>query len=118
MSSLRIANEFTEDLRTRNTAKILFSKARMMAGKINEVSFDFAGVHFISRAFADQFVKELFVLENEDGIKVTLENIDFPIQEILKEVRITQSDRRISQTHIQNVKFESVDAMRDFMFAW
>lgn len=118
MSEIKIASEFASNLRLRNTARLLFQKIRREAGNGGEIILNFSDVSFMSRAFADQFVKELITLESEGKVKVALGNIPFPIQQLLKTVQITQSERKVLQSNIRTMHFDSVEAMRDFMFAW
>lgn len=80
----------TETLDTRDQAMQLFDSLHGYCPQCSEIIFDFAGIEFMSRSFADQFHKERMKFQEEKNVKVFIENENSQIHDILNAVCKTQ----------------------------
>jgi len=79
---------------------------------------DFLSVTFISRAFADELFKSTQLIKSKSSKSIIFSNLSFSVLKVLEAVEKTQTVRLVTESKIKNYRFESVEAMRDFMFSW
>ncbi|HRH36026.1 MAG TPA: hypothetical protein PKY12_13260 [Catalimonadaceae bacterium] len=118
MKSIDIHILFGSDLRFRTTADRMLEQLKEVLQAADEVEINFQSVSFMSRAFADQFVKGINLLKSEKGKAVIFANVSYSVLQMMESVQKTQTNRMVPESKIRNYHFASVEDMRDFMFSW
>jgi|SRR6218665_210883 len=83
----------------------------------NNVELDFSRVEFMSRSFADQFVKEQLQLQKGPGVFIQVINANEEIIKILGIVTKTQNKTDREFTVIPVYKFSNSQLLSDYLFA-
>lgn len=115
---ISLLNWLNPSLDTREAATRLFEMLRTSHPPCSEIEFDFSGILFMSRSFADQFHKERMAFQADTNSLIVLKNAAYDFIQTLEVVARTQTSRRkVSATH-QVLTFSKLGAMQDYMFAW
>lgn len=97
---IKICSLFGQTLDSREAATLIFDKSKAF----NSLHIDFSEVNFMSRSFADQFVKESCTAKQK-GIEIGLENLSESLKAILSAVEKTQKGHRKEWCNIPTVTF-------------
>ncbi|SEL41246.1 STAS-like domain-containing protein [Parapedobacter koreensis] len=82
-----------------------------------QIVLDFSGIEFISRSFADQLYKELY-LHDKDSFDIVIKNADAGIIRMMDSVSKTQTKRRaVKKTH-QVASYNDLKQMESFVMSW
>jgi hypothetical protein len=82
----------------------------------NNVELDFTDVEFMSRSFADQFIKEQFQIQKEFNISIQIINANEEIIKILSIVSRTQDKKDREFFSIPVYKFSNSKLLSDYLF--
>ncbi|MBK1442808.1 DUF4325 domain-containing protein, partial [Parapedobacter sp. ISTM3] len=95
---LKLVNILPITLDTREAANRLADVVRER-NECKQIVLDFWGIEFISRSFADQLYKELY-LHDKESFDIVIKNADATITRMLDAVSKTQAKRRVvKRTH-------------------
>jgi hypothetical protein len=83
----------------------------------NVVELDFNKVEFMSRSFADQFVKEKSLLQKDLNVSIQIINANEEIIKILSIVSKTQNKKDREFISIPVYKFSDSKLLSDYLFA-
>jgi len=115
-SELKLINLLPVTLDSREAATRLADIVREYSGD-KQIELDFSGIEFMSRSFADQFHKELY-LRDEDAFEIVIKNADAAIIRMLDAVSKTQTKRKaVKKTH-QVASYNSLKQMESFVMSW
>jgi hypothetical protein len=99
-------------LNTRDEADLLFQQ--LLISTAQEYILDFSSIQFISRSFADQFIKQLNHFEYKSRVKLLNSNLQ--IVNILASVRKTQKPKKIEHLITRQVySFESIPMVYQYL---
>jgi anti-anti-sigma regulatory factor len=118
MKALQLKSSFGPDLRFRVSVKRLVQQIELNLSNDSALELDFKGIDFISRAFADELVKAVDTLKKKTGKSIIFSNPSFSVIQVLEAVQKTQTHRMVTESKITNYQFDSVEAMKDFMYSW
>ena len=104
-------------LNTRDEAQKLFEHLSSHYDHSLPVTFNFDGVYFMSRSFADEFhkLKVKWGAAEHNNASVGLENADMQIIEILQAVSRTQGSRVITNSQPTLLTFTNNELLSDFL---
>ncbi len=115
-SELKLINVLPVTLDSREAAARFADIVREYSGD-KQIELDFSGVEFMSRSFADQFHKELY-LHEEDSVEIVIKNADATIIRMLDAVSKTQTKRKaVKKTH-QVASYNDLKQMESFVMSW
>lgn len=115
-SEIKVTDILPPTLDTRESATRLVNILKE-EGKLNsKIEIDFSGVIFMSRSFADQFHKDLYV--DEQHLNLDIKNASFDVISMLRAVSNTQKKRKAISTSYNTLVFNSVSKLEDFSFSW
>ncbi|WP_262250317.1 STAS-like domain-containing protein [Parapedobacter soli] len=115
-SELKLINLLPVTLDSREAAIRLADIVREYSGD-KQIELDFSGIEFMSRSFADQFHKELY-LHDEDTFEIVIKNADASIIRMLDAVSKTQTKRKaVKKTH-QVASYNDLKQMESFVTSW
>ncbi|GAB3525923.1 hypothetical protein GCM10027443_00540 [Pontibacter brevis] len=103
---IKVYKCFGHTLDSREAATLLFERYK----DHRYLYLDFAGVDFMSRSFADQFIKESKTA-NYNGTVVELENIDNDLKALLTAVEKTQQGYRKDWLDIPKLTFHNKEEL-------
>lgn len=113
---LKLINLLPVTLDSREAATRLADMVREHSGN-KQRALDFSGIEFMSRSFADQFHKELY-LRDEDAFEIVIKNADAFIIRMLDAVSKTQTKRKaVKKTH-QVASYNDLKQMESFLMSW
>lgn|SRR5690606_1358597 len=114
-SELKLNHVLPATLDFREAATRLADMVREHCDK--QIELDFSGIEFMSRSFADQFHKELY-LRDEDSFEIIIKNADASIIRMLDAVSKTQTKRKaVKKTH-QVASYNNLKQMESFVMSW
>jgi anti-anti-sigma regulatory factor len=111
-----LVKSISQNLRFRSTAKKAFERA--LLSKAQPLVFDFEGVEFISRAFADEFIKQSRDYKSKNSSEISCKNMSDKVARMIEAVKDTQSTRKFDETVIGHRLFNNVAEAKDFMYSW
>ena len=94
---IKIAELIGADIRSRKKADHIRNS---IADYVGEIEFDFNGVEFISRAFAD----EVYTIVKENNDNVLLKNMEGIVGSMMSIVSESRTHKRIRETENANMK--------------
>jgi len=113
---LKLINLLPVTLDSREAATRLAGIVKGYSGN-KQIELDFSGIEFMSRSFADQFYKELY-LRDEDVFEIVIKNADASIIRVLDVVSKTQTKRKaVKKTH-QVASYNNLKQMESFVMSW
>lgn len=104
-----IKDFYPSTISTRKSISILKDQIILIKGK--KYIFDFSGISFISRSFADEFLKYL----KNSKIKWSFKNTNADIQAILNAVKKSQESTRSNTNYVTIEKFKSDKEIHQFL---
>jgi hypothetical protein len=112
---IKIADSFHQhSLVTREAAIILF--ARISESNHSRILIDFDGVSFVSRSFADQFIKERLAALSHHNV-VEMENVDSNVLKMLGAAATTQNNRVRLEESAATTPFISRKELKGFLLS-
>lgn len=115
-SELKLVNVLPTTLDSREAATRLADMVREYSGD-RQVELDFSGIEFMSRSFADQFHKELY-LHDDDSFEIVIKNADAAIINMLNAVSKTQTKRKVVKKTHQVASYNDLKQMESFVMSW
>lgn len=115
ISEIRVKDILPLTLDSREAAIKLVSLVKEESAE-HRVVLDFADIIFMSRSFADQFHKELYM--DSTAFDIVIKNADFGIAEMLNVVSKTQKSRKAIKKDYQVLSFTNLDKLEDYAFSW
>lgn len=116
IQEIKLLDFFPTTLDSREAATRLADMVREYSGD-KQIELDFSGIEFMSRSFADQFHKELY-LNEQDAFEIVIKNANGPIIQMLNAVSKTQTKRKaVKKTH-QVVSYTDLKQMEIFVMSW
>lgn len=113
---LKLINLLPATLDSREAATRLADILREYSGD-KQIVLDFSGIEFMSRSFADQFHKELY-LRDEDSVEIVIKNAEASIIRMLDAVSKTQTKlTAVKKTH-QVASYNDLKQMESFVMSW
>lgn len=105
-------------LNTRDEACRLFDIAKQLSTQTQIITFDFEGVDFMSRSFADEFYKISRQTEQIANSSIVVINTELQIAKILQAVSRSQNsaDRKINNKRTI-LTFTSNDRLSDYLMS-
>ncbi len=115
-SDIKLTNILPTTLDSREAASRLADLVRQYSN-CEQIELDFSGIEFMSRSFADQFHKELYLNES-DAFEIVIKNASAPIIQMLDAVSKTQTKRKaVRKTH-QVISYNDLKQMQSFVMSW
>lgn len=115
-SEIKVTDILPSTLDTRESATRLVSVIKEEGKSNSKIEINFSGTIFMSRSFADQFHKDLYV--NEQHIDIDIKNASFDIISMLRAVSNTQTKRKAITTSYKTLVFNSISKLEDFSLSW
>lgn len=115
-SEIKLVNMLPTTLDSREAAIRLADMVREYR-EDKQIELDFSGIEFMSRSFADQFHKELYLSES-DAFEIVIKNAHASIIRMLDAVSKTQTKRKaVRKTH-QVISYNDLKQMESFVMSW
>jgi len=108
-TKINIKDYYSSIIATRKDISILKDKVTLMSG--NEYIFDFHDISFISRSFADEFIKYLI----SSNIKWRFKNTNANIKAIFDAVKKSQKSTHTNFDYVAIAKFKSDKEFNQFL---
>jgi len=103
-------------LNTRDEAQKLFAYTSSENGHASPLTFNFEGVDFMSRSFADEFHKlQINWSANHINDTLKIENADLQLIDILHAVARTQKSRELKNPGRMSLSFASREQFSDYL---
>lgn len=115
-SELKLINLLPVTLDSREAAIRLADMVREYSTE-RQITIDFSGIEFMSRSFANQFHKELY-LRDEDTFEIIVKNADASIIGMLDAVSKTQVIRKVVKPTHQVASYNNLTEMESFVMSW
>ncbi len=111
---INISKEFDRILTSREVVDELVNQ--ILNSQANRAELDFSDVEFISRSFADQFIKEKLKLLQENSILIEVNNAKEEITEMLKTVANTQNTIERKPSSINIFKTDDFNTLKNHLW--
>lgn len=105
----------SSSLDTRDEVEALFAEVKTATS--NKVIFDFAGIEFISRSFADEFHKQKMKLAKELNMQFEVANADLSVIEMLQAVSHTQHKVKREESRFMVYSFKDTASLFNYLQA-
>jgi len=115
-SEIKVTDILPATLDTRESATRLVNILKEECKNHPKIVIDFGGTIFMSRSFADQFHKDLYV--NEQPMDIDIKNASFDIISMLRAVSNTQTKRKAIVPSYKTLVFNNLSKLEDFSFSW
>ena len=106
----------SSSLDTRDEVVALFAEVRTGAPS-NKLIFDFTGIEFISRSFADEFHKQKMQLAKELNMQFEVANADLSVIEMLQAVSHTQHKVKREESRLMVYSFKDTASLFNYLQA-
>lgn len=115
--AVNLKERMDSTLDTREAAMTLFAELKASRNEHQELLFDFSGVEFMSRSFADQFHKERTKLFKECGIECAIKDAGQNIFDMLQAVSRTQQANHREVVRYEFFAFSNMDNLSEYLQA-
>lgn len=112
---VKVNELLAETLNTRAAAAALFEIVKQHQSDC--VEFDFDGVVFMSRSFADQFHKERLEMKVTNNLEIQISNADVSLRKILITVEETQSKKNRFYAELPVFNFTNEEKLVDYLWS-
>lgn len=110
-----VLEEVGKFLNTREASSLLFNIISKNKGA--EIEFDFTGVEFMSRSFADQFHKEKLQFQEKENLVLYIINANEEIIKILQAVANTQNKKDRKFVSLPVFRFSDEKLLSDYLLS-
>ncbi len=116
-SIINLRSKMGDTLDTREAAMALFEDVRILCSDNKKVTFDFDGVSFVSRSFADQFYKERTKLFEKYKCVSEIKDAEQHVFDMLQIVAKTQHSKNRDFIYYPVYVLESEQKLSDFLLS-
>lgn len=112
---IAVAKEFDKTLNSREAAAKLIDMMR--AGALSEIELDFSDVEFMSRSFADEYIKGATAVVKQLNASISLLNANEEILRIIRAVSETQNKTERDYQKFSVVSYSDFKVLSDYMLS-
>lgn len=112
---IKVIQNLSELLNSREAATMLLDL--VIEQQVDRVELDFSEIEFMSRSFADQFHKERYALQSNNGLIIEISNANEEIINMLNTVARTQNKTKREFFKLPVFKYSDTDMLSDYLLS-